>query len=312
MEKQETQEMDDMEVPVSEEEIESVKAQLDAMAKDINSGAKPAGQAAPASGAKKENPFDRFYVVELHFSGLTGKATYSDDHILSAFMRMGESQRNRMQYLKVDFYRTCKKLATFKLNNQYVLKRENLGQLDAKFKEIYEKFLVERNTIYKQLTVNWDQILADVSATHPSLQFDPEDIDKLRPTSPEFMDMGYDFRSMANYLQELKTLKDSFLSTNDPDVAKRLETQRQLVESQVRAGYEDIILKMSTQIEKLKKYVVKKGKRLENGLAKIEDMKESAINMADLLGEKDAVAMKIEAMMEGIATMMKQPEPPKP
>jgi hypothetical protein len=99
----------------------------------------------------------------------------------------------------------------------------------------------------------------------------------------------------------MKGLKDMIMDAGDPDVAKRLEVQRNLILAQIRTQYEDRNLKLKKQVDGLKSYAKKKSKRYEKGVLKANTEKETLLDMADILGEKDATATHLESMMEVLA-----------
>ena len=258
-------------------------------------------QSQPAIPGKADNPFEKFYVVELHVDGIQTGVNVAFDHIMASFRQLDLEQKNTFQYHKVKFYRECKKLASFRLNGKYVMPMDNISVLEHEFKGIEAEFIADKNETYKVLVNTWDDIVERTLRDHPDLGLSETELEKLRPTSPDFLSIGYEFRSLNSYLSEMKGLKNMLMDAGNPDVAKRLEVQRNLILAQIRTQYEDRILKLKKQVDGLKSYAKKKGKRYEKGILKANTEKETLLDMADILGEKDAAATHLESMMEVLA-----------
>lgn len=261
--------------------------------------------------AQNNNPFDRFYIVELNFSGLRENTHATEDHILTAFYRLDKDAMNKLQYRKVQFYRACKSMSSFKINGKYVMPVENLPKFEQQYKEIELDFLADRNEIYRNLSLNWDTIVEEAFAKHPNLPFTREEIEEMRPSSPDFTTMNYDFRSFGAYLKELKGLSEMFADASSPELAKRLEIQKDIIMAQIRAQFQDKISELQNRVEKMKKFIKKKSKGFDKRMERIEKVKSAVIDMAEILGEKDAVEMQITGMLEALAAGMQPPDQPK-
>lgn len=262
------------------------------------------GQNAVQIPAKGDNPFEKFYVVELQVSGISAGVNTRKDHLMATFYRLNREQINKFAYLKVKFYRECKKLSTFRLNGKYVMPLNNISALEHEFRDVEGDFMAERNAAFKELRDHWDEIVATTLKEHPDLGFTEEELESLRPVNAdnEFMAINYEFRSLNQYLQETKGLKDLLEKFGgSPDVAKRVEVQRDLIVAQIRAQYEDKLLKLEKQVEGLKEHVKKKGKKYEKTLLKANAEKNTLLEMADILGEKDVAAARLESMLEVLA-----------
>lgn len=292
-----------------------VETQQDEILKDLQSAqdqlAASQGQRAQGAAVKppdaRKNPFERFYIVELNFNGLGENTHTTEDHILTAFYRLDKDHRNRLQYRKVQFYRACKSMSSFRLNGKYVMPVENLPGFERQYKEIELDFLADRNDTYRYLTLNWDRIVDEVFAKHPNLPFTRDEINEMRPDSPDFISMNYDFRSLGSYMNELKGLKEMFADASSPELAKRLEIQKDIIMAQIRAQFQDKITELQTRVEKMKKYIKKKGRGFEKRMERIEKVKDVALDMAEILGEKDSVEMQLNGMLEALAAGMQDP-----
>lgn len=268
---------------------------------DVENGALSPDPQGQSLTSKAANPFEKFYVVELHVDGIADSVNNTVDHLMTTFYRLNKDQKNVFQYKKVKFYRECKKLSSFRLNGKYVMPMDNISALEHVFREIEGDFMAERNHVYRELVNTWDDVVEQTLREHSDLGLTEEDLEKLRPTTPDFLSINYEFRSLNAYLTEMKGLKDLIMDAGDPDVAKRVDVQRNLILAQIRTQYEDKILKLKKQVDGLKEYAKKKGKKYEKAILKANTEKETIMEMADILGEKDAAETHLESLMEVLA-----------
>ncbi len=252
--------------------------------------------------AKRESPFDRFFVVELHAEGIGQRVTNFDEHVMSSFFRMDAPQKAKLEYLKVRFYRYCQKISSFRLDRRYVIPRQRLQKLEDEFRGIELEFIAARNEIYRELTVNWQKIVDDVYLRHPTFPLTRDEVDKMRPSSPEFVTMNYEIRSLVTLLSEMKGLQEVFdQDSMNPDIARRLENQRDLITAKIRMQYEQKMKGLQEQVDKLKTIAKKKGKRYEKLRLTVSDGRDDLEEMAEIIGEKDTVKARLEGMLEFLA-----------
>jgi hypothetical protein len=254
------------------------------------------------AGRRIESPLERFFVVELGTEGFSANISVLDEHIRSAFYRMDPEQRAKVDYQKVRFYRTCAKLASFKLDKQYVIPRDRLNLLEDEYKKIQIAFEGAKNEIYRDLTLRWKDIVDAIYKKHPTFPIPPDRMDELRPSSPNFLTMNYQVRSLIAVLNEMKGLKEVLSSSDlNPDIADRVEKQRQLLASKIRFEYEGKISKLNETIDRLKGIAKKKGKRYEKLSLQALDTKKDIEEMAEIVGEKDMLRTRLEGMLEFLA-----------
>jgi hypothetical protein len=249
-----------------------------------------------------ESPLERFFVVELGTEGFNTNISVLEEHIRSAFYRLDPEQRSKVDYQKVRFYRTCKKIASFKLDKQYVIPRDRLNTLEDEFKKIQIAFEGVKNEIYKDLTLHWKDIVSAIYKKHPTFPITPDKMDELYPSSPNFLTMSYQVRSLIAVLNEMKGLRE-VLSASDlnPDIADRVEKQRQMLASKIRFEYEGKITKLNETIDRLKGIAKKKGKRYEKLSLQAVETKKDIEEMAEIVGEKDMLKTRLEGMLEFLA-----------
>ena len=256
------------------------------------------------------SPLERFYVVTLGTEGFGTNVSTLEERIRSTFIRLTPGQRAQVDYQKVKFYRTCSKLASFKLDKQWVIPRDRLNKLEYAFKEIQVAFEAAKNEIYRDLTLNWATIVDEVFKKHPDFPIPRDKIDEIRPTSPNFMSMDYSVRSLISVLNEMSGLKEVLSSTDlNPDIAERVERQKQLLASRIKVEYDKKIYDLQETVEKLKNIAKKKGKRFEKYTLEAHDMKADLEEMAGIIGEKDMLKTKLEGMLEFLAEGMLDKNP---
>lgn len=251
------------------------------------------------------SPLERFYVVTLNTEGFGTNVSTLEERIRSTFIRLTPKQRAQVDYQKVRFYRTCASLSSFKLDKQWVIPRDRLNKLEAEFKDIQIGFEAAKNEIYRDLTLNWATIVDEVFKKHPDFPIPRDKIDEIRPTSPNFMSMDYSVRSLISVLNEMSGLKEVLSSTDlNPDIAERVERQKQLLASRIKVEYDKKIFALQETVEKLKNIAKKKGKRFEKYSLEAHDMKADLEEMAGIIGEKDMLKTKLEGMLEFLAEGM--------
>ncbi len=268
------------------------------------------GSASKVSVQSQGSPLERFYVVSLTTDGFGTSVSTLEERIRSTFIRMTPEQRAQVDYQKVKFYRTCSKLASFKLDKQWVIPRDRLNKLEAAFKEIQVSFEAAKNEIYRDLTLNWTSIVDEVFKKHPDFPIPRDQIDELRPTTPNFMSMDYSVRSLISVLNEMAGLKEVLSSTDlNPDIAERVERQKQLLASRIKVEYDKKIYDLQATVEKLKNIAKKKGKRFEKYTLEAHDMQADLEEMSGIIGEKDMLKTKLEGMLEFLAEGMSDKNP---
>lgn len=256
------------------------------------------------------SPLERFYVVTLNTEGFGTNVSTLEERIRSTFIRLTPKQRAQVDYQKVRFYRTCASLSSFKLDKQWVIPRDRLNKLEAEFKDIQIGFEAAKNEIYRDLTLNWATIVDEVFKKHPDFPIPRDKIDEIRPTSPNFMSMDYSVRSLISVLNEMSGLKEVLSSTDlNPDIAERVERQKQLLASRIKVEYDKKIFALQETVEKLKNIAKKKGKRFEKYSLEAHDMKADLEEMAGIIGEKDMLKTKLEGMLEFLAEGMLDKNP---
>ena len=241
-----------------------------------------------------------FFVVELNFSGLLKGVQKVEDRLLTKVFRLNKDQRNDMQYLRVKYYRMCDKLSIFRLNNKYVIPKRRIKEFEESYGEIEKEFEQLRQEIFSTLTSDWPNVVRQLKKTYPSLSISDKEIEALKPADLNFVSMTYNIRTIQSMLNELSGMKDIFLSDEfkTGELADRMEAQRKDILSAVKGEYDNKLQELGSVIDKLKSAVGKKGKRYEKLKLHAMELAEDAEDMAELMGEKDTMKTKLDAMKE--------------
>ena len=241
-----------------------------------------------------------FFVVELNFSGLLKGVQKVEDRLLTKVFRLNKEQRNDMQYLRVKYYRMCEKLSIFRLNNKYVIPKRRIKEFEKSYGEIEKEFEQLRQEVFNTLTSDWPRIVGQLKMTHPTLSISDSEIEALKPADLNFVSMTYNIRTIQSMLNELSGMKDIFLSDEfkTGELANRMDAQRNDILSAVKGEYDNKLQELEGVIDKLKSAVGRKGKRYEKLKLHARELAEDAEDMAELMGEKDTMKTKLDAMKE--------------
>lgn len=256
---------------------------------------------APSTG-KSSN----FLILEMNMKGLTDGVTTSEDRLYSKFFRMGSQQRNEFAKLKVYFYRKVKKSSSFTLEKKYVINKKRVNDIEEAFKEMEEEFKPLRTSIFKSIDSNWDNILKDLKKNYPSIRFDDEKLEELRPQSEEFISLGYNLTPLSSKLRDFKELRDIFSSeiTNE-DVAKRISQVQSEMESELKGQYEKKFQELEKSRDKLLKTLKtkKKDDYKEKLMGNVRNQLEDIEDLGEVIGESDDIKIKLQAMKESLASL---------
>jgi len=247
----------------------------------------------------------RLFIVQLHTRGWAVGVSYTpEERVLMSIFRLSSEQRNRLQYLKVKFYRFIGDLSVCRFGEQYVVREKDLLEIERFFKEEVEKpFLEERGKIFKELLDRWDDIENRLASYAKRIGIDPSKISRLKPKEESFLDLYYTvtpldfhiagvfdlarkFEEKANELQEYKSL------------AERIKRDAERRIAELKSIYEEKLAEMNKVVEKLKEAVKEKDRELYR--ARLMGLIDDAKDVAELLGEEttEDLKAKIEALKD--------------
>ena len=267
--------------------LDEVKKQLEEMQKKLGSGNSP---------RKSSDPLKEFYIVELTMKGSQKAVRNIDDRVMQAVSMLDREQRSRFGKMKVQFYRELQNLSSFKVQDKYVLSQKNLPLLDSFFRNLEKEFQIARKETFDHLKANWANIIKEIKTKYPSLNIDDATLASLEPEDLKFIEMDYSTRTLSKMISEMGDLKELFSrgAASDPDIARRIESQKDALMAQLKGEYEEKLTKLEDTIKKLTS--VGKGKRYEKAVGQVGKMLEDVDSMQDIVGEDVGLADKLEEM----------------
>ncbi|MEM1696352.1 MAG: hypothetical protein QXQ90_07130 [Desulfurococcaceae archaeon] len=195
------------------------------------------------------------FLVELRTKGWTVGAVYTpEERALATVFRLTREQRNKLQYLKVKFYRALDKVSVFKLWGKHVVPLTNLPEVERAFGEVYEEFLRLRSEIHSNLVARWSEIEEKLRASgvpEPRIQ-------RLKPVDEAFMDMYYTVLPLPLTADQVRKSTEELekLATEKPEyraVARRVREEAERVIEEARRAYEERLAKLETLLSILRK-----------------------------------------------------------
>ncbi len=267
--------------------LDDVKRQLEEMQKKLGSGNMP---------RKSADPLKEFFIVELTMKGSQKSVRNIDDRVMQAVSMLDREQRSRFGKMKVQFYRELQNLSSFKVQDKYVLSQKNLPLLDSFFRNLEKEFQIARKETFVYLKANWNNIIKEIKTKYPSLNINDAMLASLEPEDLKFIEMDYSTRTLSKMISEMGDLKELFSrgAASDPDIARRIESQKDALMAQLKGEYEEKLSKLEDTIKKLTS--VGKGKRYEKAVDQVGKMLEDVDSMQEIVGEDIGLADKLEEM----------------
>ena len=266
--------------------VEDVKKQLEEMQLKLGSGVQK----------KSTDPLKEFYIIELTMKGSQKAVRNIDDRVMQAVSLLDRDQRSRFGKMKVQFYRQLQTLSSFKVQDKYVISQKNMPILDSFFRSLESEFELARKETFDYLKANWTTIIKDIKAKYPSLNIDDNTLASLEPEDLKFLEMDYSTRTLSKMLSEMGDLREIFSqgAASDPDIAKRIESQKDALMAQLKTEYEGKLAGLEETIKKLT--TVGKGKRYAKAVDQVGKMLDDVDSMQDIVGEDEGLADRLEEM----------------
>jgi hypothetical protein len=267
--------------------LDEVKRQLEQMQQKLGTGTSP---------KKSADPLKEFYIVELTMKGSQKAVRNIDDRVMQAVSMLDRDQRSRFGKMKVQFYRELQNLSSFKVQDKYVLSQKNMPLLDSFFRNLESEFQIARKETFDHLKANWANIVREIKTKYPSLNIDDATLASLEPEDLKFIEMDYSTRTLSKMLSEMGDLKELFSqgAASDPDIARRIESQKDALMAQLKGEYESKLTKLEDTIKKLT--TVGNGKRYAKTVDRVGKMLEDVDSMQEIVGEDVGLADKLEDM----------------
>lgn len=248
----------------------------------------------------------KFFVVSCHTRGWAVGLSYApDERILTSVYRLSRTQRSKLNYLKVEFYRFLDGLAAFRFNRQYVIRAKDLIAVENKFREIEAKFQGLRDEIFYEMERQWPQIerrLLEYVRKH-GVKISEEQIRSLKPREETFLDLYYSVVPLDTQVSGVFDLAEAFQKKAEEVkeylfLAERMRVEGERAKQELREQYEEKIKSMERIIQDLKK--VLREKEREAYKAKLLSLAEDAQDIAEIIGDEAVEDMKfrLEALKE--------------
>ena len=275
-------------VTQNKKSIDDVKKRIEEMQKKLGGPMK--------SAPKSRDPLKDFFVVELTLKGAQKAVRKVDDRVMQAVSMLDRDQRSRFGKLKVQFYRQLLDLSSFRVQDKYVIPQRNMPSLDSFFRSLEGEFDIARKETFDYLKANWATIVANIKIEYPSLDIDDATLASLEPEDLKFIEMDYSTRTLSKMLTEMGDLKELFSqgAASNPDIARRIESQKDSLMAQLKAEYEGKITMLEDTLKKIT--TVGKGKRYEKAVGQVERYLEDVDDMQAIVGEDESLADRLESM----------------
>ncbi len=275
-------------VTQNKKSIDDVKKRIEEMQKKLGGPMK--------SAPKSSDPLKDFFVVELTLKGAQKAVRKVDDRVMQAVSMLDRDQRSRFGKLKVQFYRQLLDLSSFRVQDKYVIPQRNMPSLDSFFRSLEGEFDIARKETFDYLKANWATIVANIKIEYPSLDIDDATLASLEPEDLKFIEMDYSTRTLSKMLTEMGDLKELFSqgAASNPDIARRIESQKDSLMAQLKAEYEGKITMLEDTLKKIT--TVGKGKRYEKAVGQVERYLEDVDDMQAIVGEDESLADRLESM----------------
>ena len=247
----------------------------------------------------------RLFIVQLHTRGWAVGVSYTpEERVLMSIFRLSHEQKNRLQYLKVKFYRYVGDRSICKFGEQYVVREGDLIEIEKFFKnEIEKPFLEERKAIFKELLEKWDEIEDRLTSYAKRHGINPSKISKLKPREETFLDLYYTVTPLDLQISGVFDLARKFEEKSREAqeyraLAERIRRDAERRIAELKAIYEEKLAEMDNMVKKLKEAVREKEKELYK--ARLMGLVEDAKDVAELLGEEttEDLKAKLNALKE--------------
>ncbi len=171
--------------------------------------------------------------------------------------------------------------------------QKNLSLLDSFFLNLEKEFQIARKETFDYLKANWNNIIKEIKTKYPSLNINDAMLASLEPEDLKFIEMDYSTRTLSKMLSEMGDLKELFSrgAASDPDIARRIESQKDALIAQLKEEYEDKLTNLEDTIKKLTS--VGKGKRYDKVVGQVGKMLEDVDSVQEIVGEDMGLADKL-------------------
>ena len=249
----------------------------------------------------------QLYIVELRTRGWSVGVSYTlEERILSTVFRLSKEQKNRLQYLKVKFYRFLDRVSLFTIGDKYVVSQKDLPEIEREFSSIYSEFVKMRREFYEDIISRWDQIQRRLEERLISMGVPVSRIHRLKPSDEgSFLDMYYVVIPLSLTIDQLVNVSEEFEKlARERDEYKALarrvreEAERNLAE--VRRAYEEKIRELEEIVERLKNALKNQSREIYRLRLKARELSDDLMEIGGFLGGEvlDDLRNRLEALKE--------------
>lgn len=250
----------------------------------------------------------KLFIVELRTKGWAVSVSHTpEERVLTTFFRLSREQKNKLQYLKVAFYRVLDKYKVFELGGKYIVHFNSLITIEQKFREIYEEFLKLRDDFYNNLVQKWSEIYPKLVKEAKKIGIPEAKLKRLKPETEEFMEMYYTITPLPDILNNIYKSHEQFLRLAKEKeeyraLAERIRQESERMISDIKEQYERKIKQLENLAEKYKKALKEKERKLYK--ARIQVLAEEAKDVAELLGDEtlDDLKYKLDVLKEAFTS----------
>lgn len=243
-------------------------------------------------------------MVELHLRGLNKAISRSpDERVIASIYRLSKEEKNKLQYLKVKFYRLLDKHAVCQIDQKYVVPESALIEIEKGFEEIYKEFDKLRKDIFEFFEKNWSSLSAKLKNYADKYNIPKEKIDALKPNDEHFLELSYTIKPLPSMINEnydlVERLKEMGEKVREYEaIAERIRRETDEMIAQVRESYEKKIEELNFTIEKLKKALKEKSKDVHRLRLRAKTIAKEVEEIAPILGEE--VVEELEGRLEAL------------
>lgn len=240
------------------------------------------------------------FAVELRLRGLFVGVHFSpDERVEVSIYRFRKDERNKLQYLKVKWYRVLEDLSVLKLGDKYVVSGRRLPELEEKFRELYREFESIRNEIVERLRAEWSKEEERLRAQAEKLGVSPARLERLKPdlSDSKLLEMEYTIAPLPSLLEALREISDQVeeLAKERDEYRALAERLRRVYEEEkrsLRESFEKRVTELEEEVKRLRSAVKVQKQKIYELALKANDLSAALSDSSDLFDEGSLEDMK--------------------
>jgi len=245
------------------------------------------------------------YVVELRTRGWAVGISHSpEERVITTIFRLSKAQKNRLQYLKVKFYRALDRYSVMTLGDKYIVPEKHLPEIEREFQEVFAEFKQLRKEIHDELMSRWSEIESKLKKYAKEHEIPPERIERLKPNSSEenFLEMYYIVTPLALSISQLINVSEEMerLAKERDEyraLAERLRREAWRMVEEVKMKYQQKVNELNSLIERMKSKLKEQSKEIYRLRLKAREIADDAKEIAEFLGPETVEDLKAKLEM---------------